>query len=221
MEYLGDEVTAAAAPGELDQLFRDAAWSLKSSGWQFSVDDLVQDLWVWYLENPGLHHKFENVSEWPKAIAYVKKVAYALARGGEWEQDKFRANFDYSVDTAKAVLRGEVAGPLAVQDRAAAFESLDNEQYREVLVRRYERGEFMRSDSDKGVLKRAHAAFANELNWAAAKRKREDGIEDVPGKSLGDGLCRPKPKPAREGSHQPEPEPVRGYYARRKYDERY
>lgn len=197
---------------DLNDLFTSAAWAVKHEGWDFEVDDMVQELWLWYVEKPFAREKLKNWQQWPKAKGYVKIYARGIAGDMGWSDKKFRAQYDYSVDTVKDILKGKIGSDKTDRDLRVGLERLKerHKPYFDVLNRVYGNGE---AEKDTKLLTRARDALTDEMNFALAEPP--EGA-DEPGKTLGDGLGRPKLTPPPIHVEQEEPVPVRGYYSKRK-----
>lgn len=189
---------------DVDEILTKAAWSAKSRGWSIEVDDLKQELWIWYLERPSVQKGLTQ-----KVATYqANQIAASKLR----EDMIFNVTYDYSVDTVKDILKGKIRGRRALEDLADAIESLKekNEDYTDVIAKRYYSNEKLtKAESDR--LYHAHIRLTDEINRAA----KRDEWEPVPGKTLGDGLGRPKPTPTELGSSDYEAVPDPGYYERR------
>lgn len=194
---------------EIDEILSQAAWSAVSE-WPdkvHDVGDLKNELWQWFLESPYIQrtltkgratHQAHNIlSDWSK------------------QDRKFKAQYDYSIDTVKKVLKGQITGRMAVQDLEEALEVMreKHEPYFDVLIKRY-RSEESLSSADKARLRHAHTAVTDAMN--AVARARRGGFVPEPGRTLGDGLGQQKPVPVDFGEEQTEPEPRQPYWDRRK-----
>lgn len=198
----------------LNSFFADAVWAVKQEGWGFSVDEVVQELWVWYLTNKSVRAKLEGWEESPKAKAYVKARARTVIGRLCWEERKFRADYEYSVDTVKAVLEQKLVSDKVLRDLEAGCRRLSrrHKRFTNILFRFYIAGERGMSAADKMTLSRARVALTDEINFALAKPEPDS---DEPGRTLGDGVGRAKPKPTPISFPQQEPDVARGYFGRR------
>ncbi|QKT07906.1 hypothetical protein HUN08_12450 [Gordonia sp. X0973] len=204
---------------EIQTLFEKAAWSVKNEGWtRLDVEEIIQELYVWYFENDTARRKLAGWEKWPNVYTYLKVTARRICGKDIQDDRKFRADYDYSIDVVKQVLKREVHGPKAVDDFLDGMGRLHDRHwdYWDILRRRYENDERMGSKKSQNLLYNAHIALTDEMNNASRERREE--WSDEPGKTLGDGLGRPNPQPPPMEVEQQEPEPSRGYYERRKYD---
>lgn len=200
---------------DLNDVFTDVAWAVKDTGWSIEHDDLVQELWVWYMENPGVRNRTFQSDK--KRRAYFKIQAFNIAMGKLKEDRLFTADYDYSIDVCKGILKGEIKGKQCVVDLAHAIERLrdKNEDYADIIIKRHYSGAWdAPTKPEKDRLTKAYIRLTDEMNKVSRERLAE--FDPVPGGTLQDGLGRPKPGETSIDDPRPEPQPVRGYYTKRK-----
>lgn len=192
------------AAEDVQSVFTKAAWAAKSRGWDIEVDDLIQELWIWYLEYPGIQGRLNQ----KLATTQANKIAASEIR----KEMIFNVTYDYSIETVKDILKGKIRGRKSVEDLADAIESLKakNEDYTNVIAKRYYTNTKL-TDSEQQTLKYAHVRLTDEINRVTVR----DEYAPVPGKTLGDGLGRPKPQSPPLGVSDYEELPAPGYYERR------
>lgn len=200
--------------GDVTERFHQAAIAAKSEGWPtLDSDEIVQELWVRYLEDSWFRREVDRGA----SKKFLRWAARAICSKELQDARKFTADYDYSVDTVWSIIRGNPEfGPMAREDFDEGLDRLcerNHDHYRLVL-RRCE-GDIPKGP-DKHKLSRAVVALTDEINRAG--RERESEWSDEPGKTLGDGLGRPKPQPPGMDQYQEEARPASGYYERRKYD---
>lgn len=200
---------------EIHDLFVDVAWAVKNSGWSIEHDDLVQELWIWYLSSPA-NRRWVDLKSVNSRRSYVKKQAFNIAATKRRADRIFMVKYDYAVDVAKMILEGEIRGEQSVEDLALAIENLreQNEDYADIIIKRYYTDpKPALTSAESSRLSRALVRLTDEMNRIA--RERDAEFEDEPGKTLGDGLGRPKPIPFALENIQREPKVADGYYGRR------
>lgn len=143
----------------VDTVIRKAAKSALFS-WKQSedgVDDLVNELWVWYLERPSVQKKLEDADE-PLARKLVYRAALQILTGEALNSDRFQGRNLYSSDSIREALRGESKNRYLVDilPRALTALSAQNPGYAEELRMRY---------SD-GIVPEPHSAQEKRLSRA-------------------------------------------------------
>ncbi|QGJ87781.1 helix-turn-helix DNA-binding protein [Mycobacterium phage BiancaTri92] len=155
----------------MEEIFRKAAkaamyaWKQNDDG----IDDLVNDLWVWYLERPGTQKKLQNSDEF-LARRLVYKAALQFLAGQSLDSDMFNGKSLYSSDNVKDALLGVSTNRYLVDILPRAMEALDfqNERQAESIRVRYEDGEVPpRGSAAEAMLKRAVKALTEHVNVIA------------------------------------------------------
>ena len=124
----------------MDEIFRKAAksalysWQQNDSG----IDDLVNDLWVWYLERPATQEKIASLSA-NESIKTVKTAALQMLSKNQLTANNFRGKNLYSADSVREALRGESTNKFLNTILPAAFDDLakQNDGYAEEIRLRY------------------------------------------------------------------------------------
>lgn len=92
---------------EINNIFRHAAKSaLAAWGRDSGLDDLLNDLWVWYLERPSVQKKLQS-SDRDLANSLARKHALALLSRQALDADVFEGRALYSSEAVKSALLGQ------------------------------------------------------------------------------------------------------------------
>lgn len=159
----------------LDKVFRKSASSaLIEWGLEGELEDLVQDLWVWFLERPSTQRKFQHLSN-PERITTAKIHAHQLLSEKVLSGNVASGKPVYSVDSVKDALAGNSTnrhlrdllplGMSEVQSRDDTVE--DRGEYRgyaESIRLRYDDAAIPEQGSDAMRLSRALAVLTDEIN---------------------------------------------------------
>lgn len=149
--------------GEHAKTFRKAAQkALYEWGREDGIEDLLQDLWVWFLERPGTQAQFAEQDE-PLNRVMAHRAALQLLAEQALADDVFDGKTLYSTDAIKDALKGESTNKYLWEILPGARESL-SEDYSEALRSRYEDGNIPRGKEQENLLVRAHKAVADEVN---------------------------------------------------------
>jgi len=140
------------------------SWRQNSEG----LEDLINDLWVWYLERPGTQEKVQGADE-PLARRLVYKAALQILAGQALSDDKFSGRNIYSSEAVKDALAGVSGNHYLVDILPRAFDSLrqQNEGYAEALQVRYTDGEVPSDKAGENRLVRAHKSLTEHVNIIA------------------------------------------------------
>ncbi|AOT24972.1 hypothetical protein PBI_KALPINE_52 [Mycobacterium phage Kalpine] len=141
------------------------AWKQSDEG----IDDLVNDLWVWYLERPGTQKKLQEADEF-LARRLVYKAALQFLAGQSLDGDMFNGKTLYSSDNVKDALLGVSTNRYLVDILPRALEALANlnERQAESIRIRYDDGEVPpRGSAAEAMLKRAVKALTEHVNVIA------------------------------------------------------
>ncbi|QDP44636.1 helix-turn-helix DNA binding domain protein [Mycobacterium phage NothingSpecial] len=154
----------------MQDIFRKAAkaalfaWKQDESG----LDDLVNDIWVWYLESPTTQKKLQAIEPY-EAVKSVKRAALQMLSGKQLSANEFNGRNLYSSENVKEALRGESTNRYLVDILPRAMESLDaqNEAYAEAIRSRYEDGVSPQAKREQNLLVRAHKSLTEHVNIIA------------------------------------------------------
>lgn len=129
------------------------SWKQDSSG----VEDLVNDLWVWYLESPATQKKLQDADEYLARRLVYKAALQKLAKES-LSNDRFNGKNLYSSDSVRAALRGESKNRYLVDVLPRALKALgdQNAGYAEEIRLRY----------DDGIVPELHSATEKRLSRA-------------------------------------------------------
>jgi hypothetical protein len=170
---------------KISKIFIKAAKSALFS-WRQSEDgfeDLVGDLWVWYLERPGTQEKLQNADE-PLARSLAYKAALQILAKNALADDKFSGKNIYSSDSVRQALRGESSNSYLMDILPMAIKALGrkNNAQAEAIKSRYVDEFVPAADSAEAAkLKRAVKSLTEHVNIIAitagvdASRNRRTG----------------------------------------------
>lgn len=118
---------------------KSALFSWKQS--EDGLEDLVNDLWVWYLERPGTQKKLQESDEF-LARKLVYKAALQILARNSLSDDMFNGKSLYSSDNIKDALLGRSKNRYLVDILPKAMEELEdqNEGHAEAIRSRYTDG---------------------------------------------------------------------------------
>ena len=142
------------------------------------VEDLVGDLWVWYLERPGTRKQIEEADD-ALAKTWVYKAALQILASNALSSDVFRGVGLYSSESVRDELKGESSNKSLQRFMPLALKELEKQnkgQY-EAIQRRYvdlvvpERG-----SSNEAKLKRAVKSLTERINMI--KIEGGGGLDD-------------------------------------------
>ena len=145
---------------------KSALFSWKQS--EEGLGDLVNDLWVWYLESPATQKKLKESDEF-LARRLVYKAALQILAKNSLSDDKFDGKNLYSSDSVKDALLGRSKNHYLVDILPKALESLadQNEDYAEALRSRYTDGTSPSDKQGQNRLVRAHKSLTEHVNIIA------------------------------------------------------
>ncbi|UJD20889.1 DNA binding protein [Mycobacterium phage Zimmer] len=155
----------------MDKIFRQAAkaalyaWRQDESG----LDDLVNDIWVWYLESPTTQRKLQSI-ERHEAVKSVKNAALQMLSKQMLNGNSFNGRNLYSSDNVKEALLGTSTNRYLVDILPRAMEALENqnERHAEAIKSRYEdRVVPPRGSAPEAMLKRAVKSLTEHVNVIA------------------------------------------------------
>lgn len=158
---------------DIGSIFEKAAKSALFSWRQNTegLDDLVSDLWVWYLERPATRDKMSKLST-NEAVKTARMAALQMLSKNQLTANMFRGMNLYSADSVRAALRGESKNRYLVDILPMARKALDaqNEDYAEAIRIRYEDGIVPNKYEDKAAenrLMRAVKSLTEHVNVIA------------------------------------------------------
>ncbi len=176
------KVIAAAAKAA------QAQWNLASFK---DVDELVQDLWVWYLESPATQKKLENADPDLRHFL-VKKAAFQLLSRMALSGDLAGNKSTYSGESVKAALAGKSTNKYLFSILGDAVDKLGY-GYAEAIRVRYTDGVVPEQGAPAVKLSRAIRALTQEVNLmmiTSQMTKDENGMlrnVEGPGRRKGSG----------------------------------
>lgn len=160
----------------MDDIFYKAAKrALVEWGREDGLEDLIQELWVWYLESPGTQAKLAETNQFA-VRKMVYKVALQILAKTALAADMFEGRNLYSSDSVREALHGLSSNkylreilPIAmeaIQRRDDQLEDLGTQRgYAEAIRSRYEDKTVPdRGSASEAVLKRAVKSLTDEIN---------------------------------------------------------
>ncbi|QGJ88807.1 RNA polymerase sigma factor [Mycobacterium phage Yecey3] len=155
----------------MDRVFREAAkaalfaWKQSEDG----LEDLVNDIWVWYLESPETQRKLQEI-EHHEAVKSVKNAALQMLSGQMLENNRFHGRNLYSSESVREALRGESDNRYLVDILPLALKALgeQNEGHAEAIRVRYD-DEVVpaRGTAAEAKLKKAVRSLTDHVNITA------------------------------------------------------
>ncbi|AHJ86418.1 hypothetical protein 40AC_55 [Mycobacterium phage 40AC] len=145
---------------------RKALWAWKQD--DSELDDLTNDLWVWYLERPSTQRKMAKLTD-NEAVETVKIAALQMLSGKQLSSNEFNGRNLYSSEAVKDALRRASTNRYLVDILPLAIKSLDkqNEGYVEAIRSRYDDGVIPAQGSDAVKLTRAVKSLTEHVNVIA------------------------------------------------------
>lgn len=145
---------------------KSALFSWKQS--EEGLGDLVNDLWVWYLESPATQKKLKESDEF-LARRLVYKAALQILAKNSLSDDKFDGKNLYSSDSVKDALLGRSKNHYLVDILPKALESLaeQNEDYAEAIRSKYTDGKTPAQGSEAVKATRAVKSLTEHVNIIA------------------------------------------------------
>ncbi|ACE79979.1 hypothetical protein Pukovnik_53 [Mycobacterium phage Pukovnik] len=155
----------------MHEVFRKAAraalfaWKQDES----QADDLVNDLWVWYLERPATQRKMEALS-FNEAVVTARIAALQMLSGQQLSANEFNGRNLYSSDNVKDALLGVSTNRYLVDILPLAMKALSgkNEDQAEAIRSRYDDGIVpSKKDGAAMLLSRAVKSLTEHVNIIA------------------------------------------------------
>lgn len=133
-----------------------------------SLDDLINDLWVWYLESPATQRKLEDSDEF-LARRLIYKAAMQVLAEGALSQDVFDGKVIFSSDAVIEALRGGSNNRYLQEILPFAMKNLAKRPrkgviYAEAIRNRYTDGIIPEQGSPAVLVSRAVKALTEEVN---------------------------------------------------------
>jgi hypothetical protein len=136
------------------------------------VDDLVQNLWAWYLEAPATQKAFADMPDFGIQKVCFKQCLTILS-GKALESDVFEGKALYSSEAVKDALKGQSTNKYLHTVIPAAMGEI-NEGYAEAIRSRYEDGVAPPQGKEHVQLVRAIKALTAEINVEYITSEIED-----------------------------------------------
>ncbi len=152
----------------MDEIFREAAakaliaWKQDDSG----LEDLVNDIWVWYLERPATQKKLKAIESY-EAVKSVKLAALQMLSKYQLSSNEFHGRNLYSSDSVKDALKGKSTNRYLEDVLPLAMDALrdQNPERAEAIRIRYEDGVVPVSRSKEQVqLSKAVKSLTEHVN---------------------------------------------------------
>lgn len=148
-----------------------AAW-----GREDGHEDLVQDLWVWYLERPGTQRYLESVEDDAAKRQVIARAGSQILAKQALASDQFWGRKLYSSEAVKDHLKGRSTNRYLRRVMPQALANLQKQtpQYAEALERRYTDGVVPLDKPDQDRLVEAHRAITEHVNILVIKADEEN-----------------------------------------------
>lgn len=134
------------------------------------LDNLTNDLWVWYLESPSVKDKLDNSDPALARSLVVRQALKRLARNS-LDADKFQGKVLFSVDAVKDALKGRSTNkflkailPIAMEAVQHKDDYTPGREYAEALRSRYMDQQIPKTKHEENKLVYAHTAITDEVN---------------------------------------------------------
>ena len=126
------------------------------------VDDLSQELLLWYAETPSTQEKMATLSE-PEIMVTFRIHARQLLSKNTHDNNVFSGGNLYSGSAVRSALRGESTNKYLYQVIPIAMDRIINSQ-KSALHSRYELGIVPKENDERNLLKRAVRSLTDEIN---------------------------------------------------------
>lgn len=132
------------------------------------IEELVDDLWVWYLESPGTQRSIAALDE-AEAVFWVRRVALQILSKQSLAGDLSTGSCIYSSESVKDVLKDRSTNRYLKDILPVAIELLDkrNSDHAEAIRSRYTDGLVPAQGAPAELLRKAHQALTSEVNIIA------------------------------------------------------
>lgn len=174
----------------MNKVFKKAADSaLLEWGGDFDdATDLINDLWVWYLERPATQKKFQEIEQY-EAVKTSKLAAFQMLSRRTLSSNEFNGRNLYSSESVKDALKGESKNSYLLDILPIAMDELDrqNAGYAEAVRSRYSDLKVPPQGAQHIKLVRALKSLTEHVNVIAITanmRKDKDGnliVKEGPG----------------------------------------
>ncbi|MGW1739991.1 hypothetical protein ACWCPQ_14395 [Nocardia sp. NPDC001965] len=151
-----------------------------------SQDDLESELWTWVLARASVKDKLSE-SDSRERHKLLVRHGHILASEAREKNLRFAAEFEYSIDDARAVLTGVDRRHESLDDLTEAMDLLRGKNLAQAdkIAKKYGYGEPMGSDAERKMLRRAEESLTTLMNQIA--REKLSRFSETPGKTLGGG----------------------------------
>ena len=158
---MNDVMFRKSAKAALAEWYSDK-WDLQKD----LLDELVQDLWVWYLESPATQKKLQDSDEF-LARRLIYKAALQTLAGRSLNEDVFDGRVLYSADAVRSALGGSSTNKYLREILPFALDNVErrNEDQAEAIRSRYTDGVVpAKAGGAAMVLSRAVKSVTEEVN---------------------------------------------------------
>lgn len=131
------------------------------------VDDLEQELWLWYLTRPSVRARFDDANTYTARHELFYSYALQIMAAAALEGDTFEGKVLYSGEAIKDELKGRSTNKYLQRILPIALADLEKSspQYREALRSRYDDGVIPQNgDPASPLLARAHESLTRHVN---------------------------------------------------------
>lgn len=195
------------------QLLRQGA-SKALYGWEtdLEVDELTNELWIWYNGSPAIQAKLASLRR-GEAVRYVKHQAVNILSGYAKKTDVFQDRILYPTGTVKDALLGKSNNKYLLKILPDALKALQQQNigYAAALRSRYEDGVVPPQGAELVRLTRATKALTEHVNVLAimAGLDTKGNLHDGPGSKA----LMQKRRPVYKHEESPEIRRVKGEHS--------
>lgn len=149
------------------------------------LDDLVQDVWTWYLARPSIKRFIGKAETETGRRNALYRGAVQILSENQASDNVFRGDDLYSSDAIKTWLKGESTNKYVGKLITNALEGV-SEPHQEAIRARYEGHAVpVRGSAEEAKLKRAVKALTESVNAAAKAEKQGEATTERPSQASG------------------------------------
>ena len=156
-------------PAETLKLLKQSARkALYGWGSDLEVEELTNELWIWYSGSPAIQSKLATLKR-GEAIRYVKRQAVNILSANAKKTDVFQNRILYSTDAVKETLDGKSGNKYLKNVLPEAFSALEKQNlgYAAAIRSRYNDGLLPQENAPKQKLKNAVKSLTEHVNIIA------------------------------------------------------
>ena len=138
------------------------------------MDDLQQDLLVWYLETPSTREKMSTLVDAEIFVTFKMRAQQLLSKN-QLDDNIQRDRVLYSTESIKKYLKGESTNRYLIEVMPYAMDKI-NEVHKEALLSRYVDGKIPSQGVNAELLSRAHRTVTAMVNLIQIVNKSEEVV---------------------------------------------